>query len=58
MAIIYSYPKNTDILVDDTIIGTSTKIVNGKRRNVTKNFEEGTVIGLYYLITHNKINNN
>ena len=47
MAIIYSYPKNTDILVDDTIIGTSTKIVNGKRRNVTKNFEEGTVIGLY-----------
>lgn len=43
MAIIYSYPKNTDILVDDTIIGTSTKIVNGKRRNVTKNFEVGAV---------------
>lgn len=43
MAIIYSYPKNTDILVTDTIVGTSTKVVNGKRKNVTKNFEIGAI---------------
>jgi hypothetical protein len=43
MAIIYSYPKNTDILVTDTIVGTSTRVVNGKRKNVTKNFEIGAI---------------
>jgi hypothetical protein len=43
MAIIYSYPKNTDILSTDIILGTSTKIVNGRRKNITKNFEIGDV---------------
>ena len=43
MAIIYSYPKNTDILVTDTIVGTSTRVVNGRRKNVTKNFEIGAI---------------
>lgn len=43
MAIIYSYPKNTDILITDTVVGTSTQVVNGKRKNVTKNFEVGSI---------------
>jgi len=43
MAIIYSYPKNTDILSTDIVLGTSTKIVNGRRKNITKNFEIGSI---------------
>jgi hypothetical protein len=39
MAIIYSYPVNTNILATDIILGTSTVIVNGKRKNQTKSFE-------------------
>ena len=38
MAIIYSYPLNFDILDTDIVIGTSTKIVGGKKKNFTKNF--------------------
>lgn len=38
MAIIYSYPKNADILGTDLLIGTTTSLVNGKPRNQTKNF--------------------
>jgi hypothetical protein len=47
MAIIYSYPKNTDILSTDVIVGTSTRVVNGKRKNVTKNFEVGAIAEFY-----------
>ena len=47
MAIIYSYQTNTDILATDLIIGSSTKVVNGKKRNVTKNFEIGTIAEFY-----------
>jgi hypothetical protein len=43
MAIIYSYPKNTDILSTDIIVGTSTRVVNGRRKNITKNFEIGAI---------------
>ena len=39
MAIIYSYPVNTNILATDIILGSSTVIVNGKRKNQTKSFE-------------------
>jgi hypothetical protein len=38
MAIIYSYPKNTNILGTDVLIGTSTIVQNGKRKNQTKSF--------------------
>jgi hypothetical protein len=38
MAIIYSYPKNINILGTDVLIGTSTIIQNGKRKNQTKSF--------------------
>lgn len=47
MAIIYSYPKNTDILSTDVIVGTSTRVVNGKRKNVTKNFEVSSIAEFY-----------
>jgi hypothetical protein len=47
MAIIYSYPTNTDILATDLIIGSSTKVINGKKRNVTKNFEIGSIAEFY-----------
>jgi len=39
MAIIYSYPVNTNILATDVILGTSTVTVNGKPKNQTKSFE-------------------
>ena len=39
MAIIYSYPINTNILATDIIVGSSTAIVNGKPKNQTKSFE-------------------
>lgn len=47
MAIIYSYPKNTDILSTDVIVGSSTRVVNGKRKNITKTFEVGTIAEFY-----------
>ena len=47
MAIIYSYPTNTNILATDLVIGSSTKVVNGKNRNVTKNFEIGSIAEFY-----------
>jgi hypothetical protein len=47
MAIIYSYPKNTDILSTDVVVGTSTRIVNGKRKNTTKNFEISSISEYY-----------
>ena len=39
MAIIYSYPINTNILATDIIVGSSTVIVNGRPKNQTKSFE-------------------
>ena len=39
MAIIYSYPINTNILATDIIVGSSTAIVNGRRKNQTKSFK-------------------
>jgi len=39
MAIIYSYPPNSNILPTDIILGSSTAIVNGRRKNQTKSFE-------------------
>ena len=38
MAIIYSYPDNTNILLTDMLIGTSTVRIAGKKKNLTKNF--------------------
>jgi len=38
MAIIYSYPNNSDLLPSDILVGTSTKIYLGKVKNETKNF--------------------
>jgi hypothetical protein len=47
MAIIYSYQRNTDILATDLVIGSSTKVVNGKKKNVTKNFEIASIAEFY-----------
>jgi hypothetical protein len=47
MSVIYSYPNNANILATDIIIGSSTKIVNGKKKNVTKNFEVGKIAEFY-----------
>lgn len=38
MAIIYSYPPNSNILATDIIIGTTTALVGGKPKNQTKSF--------------------
>ena len=38
MAIIYSYPDNENLLLTDMLIGTSTIIVHGRKKNITKNF--------------------
>ena len=39
MSIIYSYEKRENpLLATDIVIGTSTKLVNGKRINATRNF--------------------
>ena len=47
MAIIYSYQRNTDILATDLVIGSSTKVVNGKKKNVTKNFQIASIAEFY-----------
>lgn len=38
MAIIYSYPESANILGTDLVVGTTTKLVDNKPRNQTKNF--------------------
>ena len=38
MSIIYSYPKQSILNADDLLIGTSVEKINGKQKNVTKNF--------------------
>jgi hypothetical protein len=47
MAIIYSYPVNTNILATDIIVGSSTVVFNGKPKNQTKNFEIGSIAQFY-----------
>ena len=41
MAIIYTYPLNSIIRSEDILIGTSTRIVDGQKKNITKNFSIG-----------------
>jgi len=38
MAIIYSYPSETNIQSSDLLVGTSTVVTNGKQENVTRNY--------------------
>lgn len=38
MSIIYSYPEETLLQGSDMLIGTSTALVGGKQKNITKNF--------------------
>lgn len=38
MAIIYSYPSETNIQASDLLVGTSTVEVNGKKSNVTRSY--------------------
>jgi len=38
MAIIYSYPGASNLLATDTLIGTTTAIVNGTAKNLTRSF--------------------
>jgi hypothetical protein len=38
MSIIYSYPEETSLQGSDMLIGTSTALVGGKQKNITKNF--------------------
>jgi hypothetical protein len=38
MAIIYSYPKDLNILKTDILIGSTTVLVNNKPKNLTRNF--------------------
>lgn len=45
MAIIYSYPKELNILSSDIVIGTSTKQVAGKAKNQTRSFAMGDIAG-------------
>ena len=48
MAIIYSYPETTQILLTDMLIGTSTIRVAGKKKNLTKNFTIETLGGFIH----------
>jgi hypothetical protein len=41
MAIIYSYPIETNIQSTDLLIGTSTIVESGVQRNVTRSFSVG-----------------
>ena len=43
MAIIYSYPNNINVLATDILICTSTAIVNGKKKNVTRSIDIGSL---------------
>ena len=50
MAIIYSYPLNFNILDTDIVVGTSTKLVGGKKKNFTKSF---SMLDIYGYIASN-----
>lgn len=47
MSIIYAYPTNSNILATDLIIGSATNVVNGRKKNITKNFEIGDIATFY-----------
>ena len=38
MSIIYSYPEQTTLNDNDTLLGTSAALVGGKKKNITRNF--------------------
>jgi hypothetical protein len=38
MSIIYSYPEQTALNDNDTLLGTSAALVGGKKKNITRNF--------------------
>ena len=38
MSIIYSYPEQGALNANDMLIGTSTEVVGGKQKNITRNF--------------------
>ena len=38
MSIIYSYPEQSQLNPNDMLIGTSTEVVGGKKKNITRNF--------------------
>lgn len=38
MSIIYSYPEQTALNDNDTLLGTSATLVGGKKKNITRNF--------------------
>ena len=44
MAIIYSYPSETNIQGTDLLVGTSTVEVNGKKKNTTKSYSVDNLI--------------
>jgi hypothetical protein len=44
MAIIYSYPTNNNLLATDILVGTTTTMIGGKRKNQTKSFELGELV--------------
>lgn len=44
MAIIYSYPVNTMLEGSDVLVGTSTKVINGKASNATKSFTLSSLV--------------
>jgi len=54
MAIIYSYPDNSDLQPSDMLVGTSTKLYMGKPKQETKNF---TLDALSYFINYSGYNN-
>jgi hypothetical protein len=54
MAIIYSYPLNLNILDTDVIIGTSTRLVNGRPKNQTKSFKIEDLAN-YFIPTLNQV---
>ena len=43
MSIIYSYPETTSLNDNDTLIGTSSALVGGKKKNITRNFSLGEI---------------
>ena len=43
MAIIYSYPSETNPQPTDLLIGTSTTTVDGKQTNVTRSYSMQTI---------------
>jgi len=47
MAIIYSYPSETNIQSSDLLVGTSTVVTNGVSENVTRSFSVANYLHLY-----------